>query len=71
MEPDDIEPDVQGKIHRKMRVHVRGAFMAGVPGRWQGLVNVDLGLLSAWAASALVFVVVSLITSRRRLPTRL
>ena len=46
-----------------------GAFMAGVPGRLQGMVNVDLGLLSAYAASALVFVVVSLITSGKNLPT--
>jgi SSS family solute:Na+ symporter len=39
------------------------SFLAGVPGRIHGLVNVDLGLLVAYLASAIVFVTVSLHTS--------
>jgi len=42
------------------------SFLAGVPGRFQGLFNIDLGLLLAYAASAIVFVVVSLYTHPRR-----
>ena len=38
------------------------SFLAGVPGRIHGLFNVDLGLLLAYTASAVVFVVVSLYT---------
>ena len=39
------------------------SFIAGVPGRAHGLFNVDLGLLTAYIASAVVFVAVSLYTS--------
>ena len=39
-----------------------GAFVVGVPGRLQGLFNVDLGLLAAYTASVIVFVTVSLYT---------
>lgn len=39
------------------------SFLAGVPGRIHGLFNVDLGLLIAYTASAVVFVAVSLYTS--------
>ena len=39
------------------------AFLVGVPGRLHGLFNVDLGLLVAYSASAVVFVTVSLYTS--------
>jgi SSS family solute:Na+ symporter len=39
------------------------SFLAGVPGRMHGLFNVDLGLLVAYTASAVVFVSVSLGTS--------
>ena len=35
------------------------AFLVGIPGPFQGLVNIDLALLVAFAASALVFVAVS------------
>jgi SSS family solute:Na+ symporter len=38
------------------------SFLAGVPGRMHGLFNVDLGLLLAYSASAVVFIVVSLYT---------
>ncbi len=38
------------------------SFFAGVPGRIHGLFNVDLGLLLAYTASGLVFVVVSHLT---------
>ena len=38
------------------------SFLAGVPGRIQGLINVDLGLLLAYVASTVVFVGVSLYT---------
>ncbi len=38
------------------------SFLAGVPGRIHGLFNVDLGLLLAYSASAIVFVGVSLRT---------
>ncbi len=41
------------------------AFVVGAPGRMQGLFNVDLGLLTAYMASAIVFVTVSLYTSRQ------
>jgi SSS family solute:Na+ symporter len=39
------------------------SFVAGVPGPLQGLFNIDLGLLIAYAVSAIVFVSVSLVTS--------
>ncbi len=39
------------------------SFSAGVPGPLQGLFNIDLGLLIAYAVSAVVFVSVSLATS--------
>ncbi len=39
-----------------------GAFLAGVPGPLQGLVNIDLALLIAFAVSALAFVSVSAAT---------
>ena len=39
------------------------SFIAGVPGPLQGLFNIDMGLLIAYAASAVVFVSVSLMTS--------
>jgi len=38
------------------------SFLAGIPGRMHGLFNIDLGLLLAYTASAVVFVVVSLYT---------
>ncbi|MGO9402269.1 MAG: sodium:solute symporter family protein [Terriglobales bacterium] len=41
------------------------AFVAGIPGRFQGFMNYNLGLLIAWLASTLVFVIVSLITAKR------
>jgi SSS family solute:Na+ symporter len=41
------------------------AFVAGIPGRFQGFMNYNLGLLLAWLASTFVFVVVSLITAKR------
>ena len=37
------------------------SFLAGIPGPFQGIFNVELGLLAAYVASALAFVVVSLI----------
>ena len=40
-----------------------GAFAAGVPGPFSGLINIDLGLLIAFAVSAVVFVGVSLGTT--------
>jgi SSS family solute:Na+ symporter len=40
------------------------AFVAGIPGRFQGFMNYNLGLLIAWSAAALVFVVVSLLTAK-------
>jgi SSS family solute:Na+ symporter len=39
------------------------SFIAGVPGPFQGLFNIDMGLLIAYAVSAVVFVTVSLMTS--------
>jgi len=42
------------------------SFLAGIPGRMHGLFNVDLGLLVAYTASAVVFVAVSLYTSPSR-----
>jgi len=39
------------------------SFIAGVPGPLQGLFNIDMGLLIAYAVSAVVFVSVSLMTS--------
>ncbi|MGW8267896.1 MAG: sodium:solute symporter family protein, partial [Longimicrobiales bacterium] len=45
-----------------------GSFLAGVPGPIHGLFNVDLGLLLAYSASALVFVSVSLLTHRKGAP---
>jgi len=41
------------------------SFLAGVPGRVHGLFNVDLGLLMAYASSAVVFVAVSVRTQSR------
>jgi SSS family solute:Na+ symporter len=41
------------------------SFLAGVPGRIHGLFNVDLGLLVAYSASAVAFVVVSVYTQPR------
>jgi SSS family solute:Na+ symporter len=38
------------------------SFLVGIPGPLHGLFNVDLGLLIAYAASAIVFVTVSLLT---------
>jgi hypothetical protein len=42
------------------------AFLLGIPGPLQGLINVDLGLFIAYAVSALVFVAVSLSTTPRK-----
>lgn len=39
------------------------SFMAGIPGPFQGMLNVDLGLLAAYVASAVAFVAVSLRTA--------
>lgn len=39
------------------------SFLAGVPGRFHGLFNIDLGLFIAYTVSAVVFVAVSLMTS--------
>jgi SSS family solute:Na+ symporter len=39
------------------------SFVVGIPGRAHGLFNIDLGLLAAYTASAIVFVTVSLHTS--------
>ena len=39
------------------------SFLAGVPGRFHGLFNVDLGLFAAYLVSAVVFVTVSLATA--------
>ncbi len=44
------------------------SFLAGVPGRIQGLFNIDLGLLLAYTASTIVFVVVSLHTHSQQKP---
>jgi solute:Na+ symporter, SSS family len=41
------------------------AFAAGVPGPFNGLFNIDLALLIAFAVSAAVFVAVSLATPSR------
>ena len=41
------------------------AFAAGVPGPLHGLFNIDLALLVAFAASAVVFVAVSLLDRSR------
>ncbi|UCE42416.1 MAG: sodium:solute symporter family protein [Candidatus Aminicenantes bacterium] len=38
------------------------SFVAGIPGPLQGLFNIDLGLLAAYAVSTIVFVSVSLLT---------
>jgi SSS family solute:Na+ symporter len=40
------------------------SFAAGVPGPFNGLLNVDLGLLVAWVVSAVVFIAFSLASSR-------
>ena len=40
------------------------AFFVGIPGPLQGIINIDLGLLVAYAVSAVVFVLVSLSTSK-------
>ncbi len=42
------------------------SFAAGVPGPFQGAFNIDLGQLVAYAASAVVFVGVSLATAKPR-----
>ena len=42
------------------------SFLASLPGPLHGIVNVDLGLLTAYAASAVVLVAVSLATPRDR-----
>ena len=48
------------------------SFLVGMPGRVHGLFNIDLGLLMAYSASAVVFVVVSLYTNPdRTLPHRI
>lgn len=39
------------------------SFIVGMPGRFHGLFNIDLGLFIAYAVSAFVFVTVSLFTS--------
>jgi len=41
------------------------SFLAALPGPLNGIVNVDLGLLLAYAVSALVFIAVSLATKPR------
>jgi SSS family solute:Na+ symporter len=41
------------------------SFSAGIPGPLQGLFNIDLGLLIAYAVSAIVFVAVSAVTSNQ------
>jgi SSS family solute:Na+ symporter len=38
------------------------SFVVGIPGPFQGLFNIDLGLFVAYAVSAVVFVAVSLMT---------
>jgi hypothetical protein len=38
------------------------SFVAGVPGPFQGLFNIDLGLFVAYAGSTVVFITVSLMT---------
>lgn len=43
-------------------IGVTSFMVAAVPGPWKGLFNSDLGLLAAYAISAVVFVVVSLLT---------
>jgi SSS family solute:Na+ symporter len=43
------------------------SFLAGLPGPLNGIVNVDLGLLIAYAVSAVVFVLVSLATPKDQL----
>jgi len=40
------------------------SFVVGAPGRMHGLFNVDLGLLAAYSASTIAFVIVSLYTSQ-------
>jgi SSS family solute:Na+ symporter len=42
------------------------SFVVGVPGPFQGLFNIDLGLLVAYAVSAVVFVAVSLTTQNNK-----
>lgn len=44
------------------------SFLAGLPGPLNGIVNVDLGLLMAYAVSAVVFVTVSLATQKSQIP---
>jgi len=39
------------------------SFIVGIPGRFHGLFNVDLGLFFAYAISAIVFIIVSLLTA--------
>jgi SSS family solute:Na+ symporter len=46
------------------------SFGAGVPGPFQGLFNVDMGLFVAYAVSAVVFVVVSLATQNNNVVER-
>ena len=48
--PGRLRGDGGGRRHRHRR------FAAGVPGPFQGLFNIDLALLIAFAASAVVFV---------------
>ncbi len=43
------------------------AFFFGLPSPWQGIVNIDLGLFIAYAASAVVFIGVSLSTQESSL----
>lgn len=45
------------------------AFLAGAPGPLHGMFNIDLALLIAFAVSAVVLVVVSMVTTRPRLTT--
>lgn len=44
------------------------SFAAGVPGPFQGAFNIDMGLLIAYAVSAVVFVSVSMMTSDKNNP---
>ncbi len=46
------------------------SFVVGMPGPFQGLFNVDLGLFVAYAVSAVVFVVVSLMTQKNNVIKR-
>ena len=46
------------------------SFVVGMPGPFQGLFNIDLGLFVAYAVSAVVFVVVSLMTQKNNVIKR-